>query len=153
MTTLHSRTRIEGEIGLSQKKPLVPTVTGSTVIEDSVVAKVAGIAVREIDGVYALGGGAARMMGAVRDAIGSTDLSQGISVEVGEKQVAADVLLVAEYPVPLQELADRVRNAIAEAITNLVGMEVAEINVTISDVHVPEDDANDEDATDQARVN
>lgn len=138
---------------LSQNKPLVPAVTGTTVIEDSVVAKVAGIAVREIDGVYALGGGAARMMGAVRDAIGSTDLSQGISVEVGEKQVAADVLLVAEYPVPLQELADRVRTAIAKAITELVGMEVAEINITISDVHVPGDDATDEDTSGQARVN
>lgn len=131
---------------MSQNKPTVPTIAGSTVIEDSVVAKVAGIAVRDINGVYALGGGAARVMGAVRDAIGNTDLSQGINVEVGEKQVAADVLLVAEYPVPLQELADRVRSEVASAITNLVGMEVAEINVTISDVHVPEDETANETA-------
>lgn len=131
---------------MSQNKPTVPTIAGSTVIEDSVVAKVAGIAVRDINGVYALGGGAARVMGAVRDAIGNTDLSQGINVEVGEKQVAADVLLVAEYPVPLQELADRVRSEVASAITNLVGMEVAEINVTISDVHVPEDETTNETA-------
>ena len=129
---------------MSQNETLVPTIAGKTVIEDSVVAKVAGIAVREIDGVYAVGGGAARMMGAVRDAIGSTDLSQGVSVEVGEKQVAADVLLVAESPVPLQDLSDRVRRAMATAITDLVGMEVAEINVTISDVHVPDDNSGDE---------
>lgn len=80
------------------------------------------------------------MVGAVRDALGNTDLAQGVSVEVGEQQVAADISIVAEYPVPLQELSDKVRVAVAEAITKLVGMEVAEINVTVNDAHVPGDD-------------
>lgn len=115
-------------------------VNGKTTIDDSVIAKVAGIAVREIPGVYALGGGVARVMGAVRDAVGNTDLAQGISVEVGETQVAADISLVAEYPVPLQDLGDRVRAAVGKAITELVGMEIAEVNVTISDVHIATDD-------------
>ena len=115
---------------------------GKTVVEDAVVAKVAGIAVRDVPGVYGLGSGVARMVGAVRDAVGSTDLAQGVSVEVGETQVAADVSIVAEYPVPLQDLGDRVRAAVAHAITELVGMEIAEINVTISDVHVASDDDN-----------
>ena len=35
------------------------SVLGKTVINDAVVAKVAGIAAREVPGVYALGGGAA----------------------------------------------------------------------------------------------
>lgn len=118
---------------------------GKTVVEDAVVAKVAGIAVREVPGVYGLGKGVARMVGAVREAVGSADLTQGVSVEVGQTQVAADVLIVAEYPVPLQELGDRVRAAVAHAITELVGMEIAEINVTISDVHVASDDNKNED--------
>lgn len=120
---------------------------GTTVIDDAVVAKVAGIAIRDVSGVYALGGGMARMVGAVREAVGNTDLAQGVSVEVGERQVAADISLVAEYPVPLQELADSVRRAVATAITELVGMEVAEVNVTISDVHVPSDDDDAERST------
>ncbi len=61
------------------------------------VAKIAGIAAREVSGVYALGGGAARMVGAIREALNTADLSQGISVEVGETQVAVDVTIVAEY--------------------------------------------------------
>lgn len=119
---------------------------GTTIIEDAVVAKVAGIAVRDIEGVYALGGGAARLVGAVRDAMGSTDLTQGVSVEVGDTEVAVDVHIVAEYPVALQELSDRVRSAVATAMTELVGMDVAEINVTISDVHVPEEHVPGEDS-------
>ena len=61
-------------------------------------------------------------------------------VEVGETQVAVDVTLVVAYPVPMQTVADRVRDAVAEAITELVGMAVAEINVAIVDVHIPGDD-------------
>jgi len=113
---------------------------GATVIVDSVIAKVAGIAAREVPGVYALGGGAARALGAIRDAMNNTDLTQGISVEVGETQVAVEITIVVEYPLPLQVVADDVRAAIYDAITNLVGMEVAEVKVTITDVHIPSQD-------------
>ncbi len=135
-------------------QPTVPTTVvtpgvsqGTTTIVDPVVAKIAGIAAREVPGVFALGGGATRLVGAVRDAIGQTDLSQGVKVEVGEKQVAADVTIVVEYPQQLQVVAEAVRTAVALSITQLVGMDVAEINVTVSDVHIPgEDDSADETA-------
>jgi len=142
----------ETTIGTAQHKPAATVSTGTTgtaassrvegrtTIEDGVVAKIAGIAAREVEGVHALGGGAARMVGAIRDALNSTDLSQGISVEVGEKQVAVDVTIVAEYPVALQRVADDVRRAVYRAMEDLVGMEVAEVNVAVNDVHIPSDD-------------
>ena len=124
---------------------------GKTTIEDGVVAKIAGIAAREVSGVYALGGGAARALGAIRDALNNTDLSQGIGVEVGERQVAVDVTIVAEYPVSLQKVADDVRTAVYRAMEELVGMEVTEVNVTVNDVHVASDD-DDADDAERARV-
>lgn len=126
-------------------------VSGTTTVVDPVVAKLAGIAAREVPGVFALGGGAARLVGGIRDAIGQTDLSQGVRVEVGETQVAADVTIVVHYPEQLQVVADAVRVAVARTITELVGMEVAEINVTVSDVHIPGED-NDDDKNDESRV-
>ncbi|BDZ48250.1 hypothetical protein GCM10025867_04910 [Frondihabitans sucicola] len=113
---------------------------GKTVIADGVISKVAGIAAREVPGVFALGSGAARAFGAIRDVIGSSDLSQGVRVEVGETQVAADVTIVVEYPTPMNAVAEQVRAAVARAIVELVGMEVAEVNVAINDVHIPGDD-------------
>lgn len=126
------------------------TGLGKTVINDNVVSKVAGIAARESRGVHALGGGAARAFGAIRDAISSTDLGQGITVEVGETQVAVDVTIVAEYPAPLQDVADGVRQNIIQAVESIVGLEVTEVNVTVNDVHLPSDDADDDAA--EARV-
>ncbi|ROQ30971.1 putative alkaline shock family protein YloU [Frondihabitans sp. PhB188] len=134
-------------IPTSSSKAVTPahsTETGKTNINDAVVSKVAGIAAREVRGVHALGGAAGRAIGAIRDRAGQTNLAQGISVEVGETQVAVDVTLTAEYPVALQDLADNVRNAVGDAVENIVGMEVAEINVTIADVFVPSDDDDDD---------
>ncbi|WP_440709521.1 Asp23/Gls24 family envelope stress response protein [Herbiconiux sp. YIM B11900] len=125
------------------------TALGKTVINDGVVAKVAGIAAREARGVYALGGGAARAFGAIREAVAGTDQTQGISVEVGETQVAVDVTIVADYPTPLQDVADGVRAGIIRAVETIVGLEVTEVNVTVNDVHLPSDD---KDEAAEARV-
>jgi len=115
------------------------TAGGRNVVSDAVVGKVAGIAARQVRGVHALGGGAARALGSIRGVVGQQDHAQGVSVEVGERQVAADVV-VAEYPVPLQDVADAVRDSIADAIRTIVGMEVAAIDVTVADVHLPGED-------------
>jgi uncharacterized alkaline shock family protein YloU len=116
------------------------TTNGKTVIVDSVVAKVAGMAARDVPGVHALGTGGARVIGNLREAVGAKDLAQGVRVEVGETEVAADLSIVVEYPERLQAVASEVRVAVSQAITQLVGMKVAEINVTVVDVHVPGDD-------------
>lgn len=127
------------------------TSTGTTVIVDAVISKVAGIAARDVPGVFALGGGAARALGALRSAINQTDLSQGVSVEVGDTQVAVDISIVAEYPMPLQTVADNVRASVYNAIETLVGMQVTEVNVTVNDVHIPSEDDNADDDS-KARV-
>lgn len=127
----------------------VDTTLGTTTVEDSVVAKIAGIAAREVPGVFDLGGNAARAIGAIRSAIGSGDRSQGISVEVGETQAAVDVTVIAEYPVPLHRIADGIRTAVIQAVEQLVGLQVTEVNVAIADVHIPSED---DGAVETARV-
>ncbi|MDY0946334.1 Asp23/Gls24 family envelope stress response protein [Frigoribacterium sp. CFBP9039] len=135
--------------GTAAAKHTASDAAGKNTIVDGVVSKVAGIAAREVPGVHDLGNGAARAIGAIRNVVNQQDRGQGVSVEVGEKQVAADIVIVAEYPVELQKVADDVRKAVTDAITQVVGMEVAEVNVTVSDVHIPSDDNDD---SDESRV-
>ncbi|MBN9213063.1 MAG: alkaline-shock protein [Microbacterium sp. 71-36] len=124
---------------MASTTPTTPEV-GKTVIVDPVVAKVAGIAAASVPGVHALGGGAARVIGNIRQAVGAKDHAQGVSVEVGETEVAADIDIQVDYPEQLQRVASNVRAAVHQAITELVGMKVAEINVTVVDVYIPSDD-------------
>lgn len=126
-------------------------IAGTTVIADSVIAKIAGIAAREVSGVHALGGGAARALGAIRDVISRTDLAQGVSITVEGSRVSVDISLVAAYPFPLHTVAAEVRAAVIAAIESLVGLDVTEVNVTIKDVHLASDDDDaDSDDDDQA---
>src|ERR1700744_1623174 len=88
------------------------TAQGRTSIADSVVRKIAGIATREVSGVHNLGTGGARTFGAIRERIpGSTGPSatQGVAVEVGERQAAIDIDVVVEYGVTIVDLAQAIR--------------------------------------------
>lgn len=117
--------------------PLV-TEQGRTTVADGVVAKIAGIATREIPGVHDLGGGAARAVGALRGRIAGsrTNMAQGVSVEVGERQAAIDVDVVAEYGVAILDLATGIRSNVIAAVERMTGLEVTEVNITVHDVHI-----------------
>ena len=115
---------------------------GTTTIADDVVQKIAGLAAREVSGVYALGGGAARAIGALRDRIpgASQSIGQGVSVEVGEKQAAVDLDLITEYGVPIADLARSVRRNVIASVEGMTGLQVTEVNISVNDIHLPSDD-------------
>ena len=125
---------------------------GRTTIADGVVQKIASLAAREVSGVYALGGGAARTLGALRERIpGSSQATgQGVSVEVGERQAAIDLDLVTEYGVSIAELARAVRRNVASSVEGMTGLEVTEVNISVNDIHLPSDE--DQSLPEPARV-
>jgi uncharacterized alkaline shock family protein YloU len=125
---------------------------GTTTIADDVVQKIAGLAAREVSGVYALGGGAARAIGALRDRIpgASQSIGQGVSVEVGEKQAAVDLDLITEYGVPIADLARSVRRNVIASVEGMTGLQVTEVNISVNDIHLPSD--NESQQQEPARV-
>lgn len=123
---------------LGEEYSAAVAATGRTVVHENAVAKVAAAAARSVAGVHALGSSPSRALGAIREAVGPTlsDHAAGVRAEVGQAQAAVDVTLVAEYGVPLQELADRVRSAVYHAVEGLTGLQVIEVNVEIADVFI-----------------
>src|SRR5947209_17218356 len=77
----------------------LPAARGRTTIANEVVEKIAGIAAREVPGVYDLGGDVARVFSAVRERVGlgDTDADQGVSVRLEGSKAAVKVVLVIEY--------------------------------------------------------
>lgn len=95
-----------------------------------------------IEGVHELGtpGGRALVRAMGRVPGGRTTYGPGVSVEVGQGKAALDVALVAEYGTPVPALADKVREAVRERVEREAELEVVEVNVTVLDVHHPDDD-------------
>lgn len=112
---------------------------GRTTIADGVVAKIAGMAARDVPGVHAMGGGFARGMGAMRvrmPGAGGKSVTSGVKVEVGEVQAAVDLEIVVEYGVSIIEVAGDVRENVIAAIERMTGLEVVEVNIAVGDVYV-----------------
>ncbi|MGI5375500.1 Asp23/Gls24 family envelope stress response protein [Streptomyces sp. CA-251387] len=120
-----------------------PGSRGHTTIADDVVAKIAGLAARDVPGVHAMGGGFARGMGAMRERVpgaGGKSVTSGVKVEVGEVQAAVDLEIVVEYGVSIVDVAGDVRENVIAAIERMTGLEVVEVNIAVGDVHVLDED-------------
>lgn len=118
------------------------TEHGKTTIEDRVVQKLASIAAREVPGVYAMGNAARRTFNSIAERIpgASANTSGGVSVEKGEQQAAIDVTIVVEYGYSIVDVSEGIRSNIIDSVQQATGLEVLEVNIEVSDVHLPEDD-------------
>lgn len=130
------------------------TSRGRTTIADSVVAKIAGMAARDVDGVHAMGGGLSRTFGAVRDKVpgGTKSVTRGVKAEVGETQTALDLEIVVDYGVSIVDVANEVRADVISAVEQMAGLEVVEVNIAVSDVKLPDDEDDDDEDSDKPRL-
>ncbi len=114
------------------------TERGVTHIADSVVGKIAALAAREVNGVVDLGGSAASAIGGVVGRIrGDEHSTAGVGVEVGERQAAIDMSMKCEYPMPIHEVADAVRENVVDRVESMTGLEVVEVNISVLDLAFP----------------
>ncbi|MER6416002.1 Asp23/Gls24 family envelope stress response protein [Streptomyces humidus] len=128
---------------------------GKTTMADGVVAKIAGMAAREAPGVHRLGGGMARAFGAVRERVpggGGGAVTQGVKVEVGERQAAVDLDIVVEYGYSVVEVSGDVRTDVIGAVERMTGLEVVEVNIAVDDVHLPDEEEAEESDGGEGRV-
>lgn len=117
---------------------------GRTTIADIVVAKIAGMAAREVIGVHSLGSGLSRSFGAVRERVPGAGSGQsttrGVKVEVGEVQTAVDLEIVVDYGSAVHEVAGAVRENVISTVEGMTGLEVVEVNIAVSDVKLPDEE-------------
>ena len=134
-------------IASEDTKSALASNDGKISVAESVVTKIAGLATREVAGVHDMGTGAGRALGALRERIpGSTgpSVTQGVSAEVGETQVALDLDVVIEYGVSIADLGRSVQRNVKNAVERMTGLQVTEVNVSVGDVYLG--DASEQDA-------
>jgi uncharacterized alkaline shock family protein YloU len=114
---------------------------GATIISDTVVSSIAGMAAQEVEGVH-MGGGASRTASGVLGSIsGSESKTSGVSVEVGRTETAIDLKMGIEYNKNILQTVEEVRRRVTDRVEGLTGIRVAELNATITDITFPEKEA------------
>jgi uncharacterized alkaline shock family protein YloU len=119
------------------------TERGNTIIQDSVVSKVAGIAAQEVDGIR-MGSGASQTASNFLGSITGGSQTQGVSVEVGQEEAAIDLSLTAAYGKSIPQLSEAVRRNVINRVESLVGLRVTEVNITVSNIFFPEQEREQE---------
>ena len=120
------------EISDINKNPTNCSEKGSIKIADEVVGIIAGLAATEVDGVGGMSGGIAE---GIAGALGLKNLSKGVKVDVGETQVEVNLFLIVNYGVRIPEVAWNVQEKVKEAIENMTGLKVEEINIHVQGVN------------------
>ena len=110
---------------------------GTIRIADEVVSIIAGLAATEIEGIAGMSGG---LVGGIAEMLGRKNFSKGVKVEVGEREAAIDLYIIVKYGVRIPDVALAAQENIKQAIENMTGLSVVEVNVHVQGVSFPVDD-------------
>src|SRR3712207_9477692 len=104
---------------------------GNIRIADEVIKTIAAKAASEVEGIYKLAGG---VVDEVSKMLGKKRLTNGVKVEVGEKECSIEVYVVVEYGYKIPIVAQAVQEAVLKTVSDLSGLKVVEVNVYVQNV-------------------
>jgi len=108
------------------------SIKGNLTFDDKVIQKIIGIALEKIDGLLTVDGGFFSNM--ANKIVNTDNVTSGIDVEVGKKQVAVDLDIVVEYGKNITDIYGSIKKIISQEIKNMTGLEVIEVNVNVVDM-------------------
>ncbi|MCI8511018.1 MAG: Asp23/Gls24 family envelope stress response protein [Lachnospiraceae bacterium] len=108
---------------------------GEVQIADEVVAIIAGLAATEVEGVDSMAG---NITNELVGKLGMKNLSKGVKVEVTEEHVSVSMSLNLKYGYSIPEVCRIVQEKVKNAIENMTGLNVLDVNIKIAGVNLEE---------------
>ena len=106
---------------------------GEVKIADEVVAIIAALAATEVEGVASMAG---NITNELIGKLGMKNLSKGVKVDVLEGIVTVSLALNLKYNYSIVEVSARVQEKVKNAIENMTGLEVADVNIKVAGVEM-----------------
>lgn len=103
-------------------------------IADDVVATIAGLAATEVEGVASMAG---NITNEWVGKLGYKNMSKGVKISVTEDHVYVDLSLNMKYGYSIPKVSATVQDKVRDAIENMTGLTVDEVNIRIAGVEVP----------------
>jgi uncharacterized alkaline shock family protein YloU len=101
---------------------------GQIQIADDVLATIAGTAAMEVAGVAAMAGNITD----IAELLGKKNLSKGVKVEVEGNEVKFELNLYIRAGYKIHEVCTQVQERVKNAIETMTGLEVPEINISVT---------------------
>lgn len=106
---------------------------GEVKIADEVVAIIAALAATEAEGVASMAG---NITNELISRLGMKNLSKGVKVDVLEGVVTVSLTLNLKYNYSVVEVSGKVQEKVKNAIENMTGLEVADVNIKVAGVEM-----------------
>ena len=106
---------------------------GEVKIADEVVAIIAALAATEVEGVASMAG---NITNELISRLGMKNLSKGVKVDVLEGVVTVSLTLNLKYNYSVEEVSGKVQEKVKNAIENMTGLEVADVNIKVAGVEM-----------------
>ncbi|MGQ7325724.1 Asp23/Gls24 family envelope stress response protein [Streptococcus suis] len=113
------------------------SIKGTVTYADQVIEKMVGHALQHVPGLLSISGGF--FTDIKNKLINSSDVREGINVEVGSKQVATDLKIVVEYGKDIPEIVETMKSIIGTEVKKMTHLEVVEVNVEVVDIKTREE--------------
>ena len=107
---------------------------GSVMISEEVIASIAALAVREVEGVYGLSSSSTLD---IANIIGRKNLRKGIRVSINADEVEIACNLVVKFGENVMDVAKNVQEAISTEVTSMTGIQPKKVNVNVCGVAAP----------------
>lgn len=107
---------------------------GRILISEDVIASIAALAVREVEGVYGLSTTAAFDISTI---LGKKNLRNGIRVTMDGENVTISCNLVVKMGVAVMTVAKNVQESIMNEVVSMTGVRPAAVNVNVCGIAVP----------------
>jgi uncharacterized alkaline shock family protein YloU len=107
---------------------------GSTRVARWVVARIAGLAARQVPGVHQVLSHVADIDTARQPAPAGRNRQGRDAADVGAGRTAIHLDLVTQYGESIPAIAQAVRHIVTKRIQDLTGLEVTEVNITVDDI-------------------
>lgn len=107
---------------------------GSILISEEVIASIAALAVREVEGVYGLSVTQTLDLSGI---LGKKNLRRGIYVAISEEGIVIACNLIVKVGMAVMEVAKNVQEAIADEISSITGVRPLRVDVNICGVAAP----------------
>ena len=106
---------------------------GTVKIADDVVAMIAALAATEVDGVAAMNGNVAKEL---LSKVGVRGLAKGVKVDISNQKVKVVLAVIMEYGFNIPATCQSVQNKVKNAIENMTGLEVTDVNIRIAGINM-----------------
>ena len=106
---------------------------GNVCISDDVIATIASIATKSVDGVFEMAGS---LTGGFVELFGKKNPSKGVKVSITDSDVAIDIDVVVKFGVKIPDVAEEVQDKVKNEVEAMTGLNVVAVNVNVEGIRI-----------------